>query len=164
MLVADGVVVVGVEAGLLHVEGLGAIHVGHGNGHELELPVHDRLLPGRENVVSTLERTRLPLAFGIIRDELDAGSVARGTAWMSAILGAGGVLGIVLARPDPRAPLVPLAVLDPARRDASRATAAAYWVVPRRPAAHAGGVNWLSAALLAGWLVCLLLGVSEGPA
>jgi MFS family permease len=104
-----------------------------------------------------------PLAFGIIRDELDAGSVARGTAWMSAILGAGGVLGIVVAGP----------ILDNLSYHwlfwlplmvAGASTAAAYWVVPRRPAAHAGGVNWLSAALLTGWLVCLLLGVSEGPA
>jgi EmrB/QacA subfamily drug resistance transporter len=104
-----------------------------------------------------------PLAFGIIRDELDSGSVARGTAWMSAILGAGGVLGIVIAGP----------ILDhlsyhwlfwiPLVVTVSSA-AAAFWVVPHRPAAHTGGVNWLSAALLAGWLVCLLLGVSEGPA
>ena len=40
-----------------------------------------------------------PLAFGIIRDEFDGGDVARGTAWMSAVLGGGGVLGIVLAGP-----------------------------------------------------------------
>jgi MFS family permease len=104
-----------------------------------------------------------PLAFGIIRDELDAGSVARGTAWMSAILGAGGVLGIVLAGPilDHLSYhwlfWIPFAV-------SVASTAAAFWVVPHRPAAHSGGVNWLSAALLAGWLVCLLLGVSEAPA
>ncbi len=103
-----------------------------------------------------------PLAFGIIRDELDADSVARGTAWMSAVLGAGGVLGIVLAGPilDHLSYhwlfWLPLAVTV-------ASTAAAFLVVPKRPAAHSGGVNWLSAALLAGWLVCLLLGVSEGP-
>jgi EmrB/QacA subfamily drug resistance transporter len=103
-----------------------------------------------------------PLAFGIIRDEMDAGSVARGTAWMSAVLGAGGVLGIVLAGPilDHLSYhwlfWLPLAVTV-------GSTAAAFRVVPRRPASHSGGVNWLSAALLGGWLVCLLLGVSEGP-
>ena len=103
-----------------------------------------------------------PLAFGIIRDELDAGSVARGTAWMSAILGAGGVLGIVVAGP----------ILDHLSYHwlfwipliaAGTSTVAVYWVVPRRPPAHAGGVNWAAAVLLTGWLVCLLLGVSEGP-
>jgi EmrB/QacA subfamily drug resistance transporter len=103
-----------------------------------------------------------PLAFGIIRDELDAGSVARGTAWMSAILGAGGVLGIVLAGPILEHLSYhwlfwfPLVVTV-------GTTAAAFRVVPQRPAAHSGGVNWLSAALLGGWLVLLLLGVSEGP-
>ncbi|HEY3614770.1 MAG TPA: MFS transporter [Gaiellales bacterium] len=103
-----------------------------------------------------------PLAFGIIRDELDADDVARGTAWMSAILGAGGVLGIVLAGPilDHLSYhwlfWIPLAVTV-------GSTAAAFRVVPDRRAERSGDVSWLSAALLGGWLICLLLGVSEGP-
>ena len=91
------------------------------------------------------------------------GSVARGTAWMSAILGAGGVLGIVLAGPILEhlsyhwlfwIPLV-VTVASTGGGVLGRAAPARR----RTP----GGVNWLSAALLAGWLVCLLLGVSEGP-
>jgi MFS family permease len=103
-----------------------------------------------------------PLAFGIIRDELDADDVARGTAWMSAILGAGGVLGIVLAGPilDHLSYhwlfWIPLVVTV-------GSTAAAFRVVPDRHAERSGSVSWLSAVLLGGWLVCLLLGVSEGP-
>jgi MFS family permease len=103
-----------------------------------------------------------PLAFGIIRDELDAEDVARGTAWMSAVLGAGGVLGIVLAGPildhlDYHWLFwIPLVV-------AIGSSAAAFLVVPDRRATRAGGVSWSSALLLGGWLICLLLGVSEGP-
>ncbi len=37
----DLVVMIGVEADLIHVERLGAVDVGNGNGHELDLPVHD---------------------------------------------------------------------------------------------------------------------------
>lgn len=112
--------------------------------------------------VQGLGGAMFPLAFGIIRDELDADDVAHGTSWMSAILGAGGVLGIVLAGPILEHLSyhwlfwIPLAVTV-------ASTAAAFYVVPHRPAAHRGGVSWLSAALLAAWLVCLLLGVSEGP-
>ena len=38
--VADAVVMIGVEAELLDVEGLGPVHIGHGDGDELELEVH----------------------------------------------------------------------------------------------------------------------------
>src|SRR4029434_7610880 len=40
-VVADMVVVVGVEADLLGVEALGPVHVGDGDRDQLELPVHD---------------------------------------------------------------------------------------------------------------------------
>jgi EmrB/QacA subfamily drug resistance transporter len=104
-----------------------------------------------------------PLAFGIIRDELDGGDVARGTAWMSAVLGGGGVLGIVLAGPILQHLSyhwlfwVPLVV-------AVASLVAAFLVVPDRPGQRSGGVSWPAALLLAGWLVCLLVAVSEGPA
>ena len=103
-----------------------------------------------------------PLSFGIIRDELDAGSVARGTAWISAVLGAGGVLGIVLSGPILEHLSyhwlfwVPLGVTV-------TSGVAAFRIVPDRPAARTGPISWLSAALLASWLVCLLLAISEGP-
>jgi hypothetical protein len=38
------VVVVGVEADLVNVEGFGPVDVGHRDGYELDLPVHDRTL------------------------------------------------------------------------------------------------------------------------
>ena len=85
-----------------------------------------------------------PLAFGIIRDEFDGGDVARGTAWMSAVLGGGGVLGIVLAGPILQHLSyhwlfwVPLVVVV-------ASGIAAYLVVPDRPGQRDGGVSWPAA-------------------
>src|SRR5574341_1212691 len=44
-LVVDPVVVVGMKAGLVGVEGLGAVHVRDGDCHQFELPVHAPSLP-----------------------------------------------------------------------------------------------------------------------
>jgi EmrB/QacA subfamily drug resistance transporter len=104
-----------------------------------------------------------PLAFGIIRDELPARQVAHGTSWISAVLGGGGVLGIVLSGPILEhlsyhwLYWLPLVVT-------SASLVLAYRVVPARPGRASTGVGWAAAPLLAGWLVCLLVGVSEGPA
>jgi MFS family permease len=103
-----------------------------------------------------------PLSFGIIRDELPQRQVAHGTSWISAMQGGGSVLGIVLAGP----------VLDHLSYHwlywiplfAALASLAAAWVlVPSRPGHRTEGVGWSAAPLLVGWLVCLLVGVSEGP-
>jgi EmrB/QacA subfamily drug resistance transporter len=102
-----------------------------------------------------------PLAFGIIRDEFPRERVANGIALISALLGIGGGLGIVLAGPIVDAlsyhwlfwlPLV-LVVL---------ATIATVLFVPESPVKSPGKVNWTGAALLSGWLVCLLVAISEG--
>jgi hypothetical protein len=45
-LVADLVVMVRVEAGLLGVEGLRAVHVRHGDLHQFESPVHGAPIRG----------------------------------------------------------------------------------------------------------------------
>ena len=39
----------------------------------------------------------------------------------------------------------------------------AYFFVPESPVRTPGGVSWLAALLLSGWLVALLVGVSEAP-
>src|SRR5262245_65165933 len=78
-----------------------------------------------------------PLAFGIIRDEFPRERIAGGIGLMSALLGVGGGLGVVLAGPivDNLSyhylfwlPLIPILV----------ATAAAYLVVPASPVRVAG--------------------------
>ena len=102
-----------------------------------------------------------PLAFGIIRDEFPRERVASGIALISAILGIGGGLGIVLAGPIVSAlsyhwlfwiPFVLVVI----------ATVMTVFFVPESPIKSPGSVNWLGAALLSGWLVCLLLAISQG--
>jgi EmrB/QacA subfamily drug resistance transporter len=101
-----------------------------------------------------------PLAFGILRDEFPRERVAGAIALMSGILGIGGGLGIVLAGPI-------LESLDyhwlfwfPLVATAIAATAATVFV-PESTLRAPGNVHWLGAVLLSGWLVGLLLAVSE---
>ena len=102
-----------------------------------------------------------PLAFGIIRDEFPRARVAQGIALISAILGIGGGLGIVLAGPIIDALSfhwlfwIPLALVIVV-------TVATVLFVPESPIKSPGRINWAGAALLAGWLVCLLVAISEG--
>jgi EmrB/QacA subfamily drug resistance transporter len=102
-----------------------------------------------------------PLAFGIIRDEFPRERVATGIAMISAILGVGGGLGIVLAGPIVEAlgyhwlfwfPLVAVAIT----------AVSTHFFVPESPIKTPGQINWRGAMLLSAWLVCLLLAISEG--
>jgi EmrB/QacA subfamily drug resistance transporter len=104
----------------------------------------------------------LPLAFGIIRDEFPREKVAGAVGIIAALTAVGAGVGIVLAGPIVDAldyhwlfwlPLVVLVL----------AGLAAHFVVPESREFSAGSINWLTAALLSGWLVALLLGVSQAP-
>jgi EmrB/QacA subfamily drug resistance transporter len=101
-----------------------------------------------------------PLAFGIIRDEFPRERIAGGIGLMSALLGVGGGLGVVLAGPivDNLSyhylfwlPLIPILV----------ATAATYLVVPESPIRVPGRINWVAACLMSAGLVLVLVAVSE---
>jgi EmrB/QacA subfamily drug resistance transporter len=112
-------------------------------------------------VIQGLGGGAFPLAMGIIRDEFPRERGASGIALISAILGVGGGLGIILA-----GPIVdhlsyhwlfwfPLAIV-------LVAMAGVLLVVPESPVRTPGRVDWAGAALLSGWLVALLVPISEG--
>ncbi len=104
----------------------------------------------------------LPLAFGIIRDEFPALKVAGGVGIVAAMAAVGAGAGIVLAGPIVEhlnfhwlfwIPLVICVI----------AVVCAKLFVPESPVRSPGRVSWSAALLLSGWLVALLLAVSEAP-
>jgi EmrB/QacA subfamily drug resistance transporter len=101
-----------------------------------------------------------PLAFGIIRDEFPAARVPGSIGLMSAILGVGGGLGIVLAGPIVDGlsyhwlfwlPLTTVLL----------SAALTYFFVPESPIKAPGRVNWGAAGLLSAGLAALLLAISQ---
>lgn len=104
-----------------------------------------------------------PLSFGILRDELRAADLHKAVGTLAAIIAVGSGLGVVLAGPVVTTLgmrwlfWLPLAV--------TLATTFAAWRwVPASPVRTPGRVNWTATVLLAGWLVALLLAVSQAPA
>jgi MFS family permease len=104
-----------------------------------------------------------PLAFGIIRDEFPREKVAGSIGLMSALLGIGGGVGIVVG-----ALIVehlswhwlfwlPLPVIV--------AAAAATWrFVPESPVRVEGRINWLAAVLMSAGMTLFLVAISETTA
>jgi MFS family permease len=104
----------------------------------------------------------IPLSFGIIRDEFPREKVAGAVGVIAALLAVGGGLGLVLAGPIVNSLSyhwlfwIPGAVV-------ALAAVATRLVIPESPVRTTGRVSWLPAALLSGWLICLLLAVSQAP-
>ncbi|MCF3134581.1 MFS transporter [Streptomyces olivochromogenes] len=111
-------------------------------------------------VVQGVGGALFPLSFGIIRDEFAPGAVSRSISNLSAVIAAGGGVGIVAAGPIVSALdyrwlfWIPVAVVA-----ATVAIAARY--VPESPKRAQGRVGWLGAVLLSAWLVALLLPLSQ---
>jgi len=117
------------------------------------------LLIGR--VIQGLGGAMFPLAFGIVRDNLPAARVPAAIGALSAVIAVGSGLGTILAGPivDDLGwrwlfwiPLITTVV----------GGLLAALVVPESASRSGGRINWLAATLLAGWLVALLLPLSEG--
>ncbi|WP_369191220.1 MFS transporter [Streptomyces sp. R08] len=111
-------------------------------------------------VVQGIGGALFPLSFGIIRDEFDASKVPGSISNLSAVIAAGGGVGMVAAGPIVTAldyrwlfwfPVAIVAVT----------TLIAVRYVPESPSRADGRVNWLGAVLLSGWLVALLLPLSQ---
>jgi len=137
---------------------LGALALGSvmaGLAHSIGLLIVARAIQGIGGAV-------LPLSFGIIRDEFPATKVATGVGIVAAMAAVGGGAGIVLAGPIVShlnyhwlfwIPLIITAI----------AAVCAQLFVPESPVRTPGRISWLAAVLLSGWLVALLLGVSQAP-
>ena len=102
-----------------------------------------------------------PVSFGIIRDEFPPERVTGAVGGMAAVIATGSGLGIVLAGPIVGAldwrwlfwiPMIVVVAVG----------GLAFRYVPASPVRTPGTVNWLSAVLLSGWLVALLLPLSMG--
>ncbi len=104
----------------------------------------------------------VPVAFGIIRDEFPAGKVTGAVGVLASLTAVGAGLGIVLAGPIVAAldyhwlfwlPMI-LTII---------AAVSAVLFVPESPVRTPGRISWLPALLLSGWLVALLVALSEAP-
>jgi MFS family permease len=118
------------------------------------------LIAGR--VLQGLGGAVFPVSFGIIRDELPPARVPSAVGVLSAVIAAGGGLGLVLAGPIVETLgwrwlfWVPMIVVT-----ATALLTRRY--VPGSPVRSPGRIGWPSAVLLSAWLVALLLPLSEAP-
>src|SRR3954468_4134331 len=103
-----------------------------------------------------------PLSFGIIRDEFPREKVAQAIGLISATFGVGGGAGLVLSG----------VLVDNLSWEwifwlgfvvVVAAAVAAHFFVPESPVKAPARIDWPGAGLLTAGLVCLLLGMSEGP-
>jgi EmrB/QacA subfamily drug resistance transporter len=102
----------------------------------------------------------IPLSFGIVRDEFPREKVAGAVGVLAAILAVGGGIGLVLAGPIVNTLdyhwlfWIPGVVV-------TAAAVATYLFIPESPVRTPGRISWTAAVLLSGWLVALLIAVSE---
>jgi EmrB/QacA subfamily drug resistance transporter len=102
-----------------------------------------------------------PLAFSIVRDEFPRERVAGAIGMISALIGVGAGVAIVVAGPIVENLSIHWLFWIPAIMTAVALVATVFWV-PESPITAPGRINAPAVLTLSGWLVCLLLGVSEG--
>jgi EmrB/QacA subfamily drug resistance transporter len=104
-----------------------------------------------------------PLSFGIVRDEFPAERVAGSIGLMSAILGVGGGLGLVVGGLiDEHLSWhwlfwIPLPVM-------LLAAVGTWRYIPESRVRSPGRVNWAAAALMTAGMSCLLIGIAQATA
>jgi EmrB/QacA subfamily drug resistance transporter len=102
-----------------------------------------------------------PLAFSIIRDEFPRERVAGAIGMLSALIGVGAGIAIVIAGPIVDSLSIHWLFWIPAALTAIALVATIFWV-PESPITAPGRISPLAVGTLSGWLIALLLGVSEG--
>lgn len=102
-----------------------------------------------------------PLAFSIVRDEFPRERVAGAIGLLSALIGVGAGVAIVIAGPIVEHLSIHWLFWIPAVMSAIALLATIWWV-PESPITAPGRISIPAVVTLSGWLVCLLLGVSEG--
>jgi EmrB/QacA subfamily drug resistance transporter len=112
-------------------------------------------------VIQGLGGGTMPLGFGIIRDEFPGEKVAGAVGILAALTAVGGSLGVVLAGPIVNALSWRWLFWLPMFATAAGAAAAVLFI-PQSPVRSPGKISWLPAVLLSGWLVLLLVPLSEG--
>jgi EmrB/QacA subfamily drug resistance transporter len=112
-------------------------------------------------VVQGLGGGVLPLAFGIVRDEVAPERSGTAVGLLASLVSAAFGIGIVLAGPIVDGLGYTWLFWLPAIATAV-AAAGAVLFVPESPVRSSGRISVLPAVLLSGWLVALLLAVSEG--
>ncbi|WP_229052908.1 MFS transporter [Aeromicrobium sp. Leaf350] len=123
-------------------------------------PTIEVMIAGR--VLTGIGGGVLPIAFGIIRDEFPRQRVAGAAGFVSSLMAVGFGTGIVVAGPISDGLgfrwlfWIPFIVT-------SLAALAAWRFVPESPVRTPGRIPVLPAVLMAGWLVALLLGLSQAP-
>jgi predicted MFS family arabinose efflux permease len=103
-----------------------------------------------------------PLSFGIIRDEFAAHRVPGAIGVLSAILGFGTGVGIVLAGPIVQHLNYHWLFWLPMLMSGCAAIAT-FAFVPESPVKASRAINWVGAVFMSGWLVTGLVAVSYGP-
>ncbi|MFB8776441.1 MFS transporter [Streptomyces broussonetiae] len=121
-------------------------------------PGIELMLVGR--VVQGVGGGVLPLAFGIIRDELPRERAPGAIGVAAALAAVGGGVGIVVAGPLTDTLGVRSLFWVPAVLTAVAAVTARL-VVPPSPSRSRGPISWLATVLLAGWLTALLVPLAQ---
>ena len=102
-----------------------------------------------------------PLAFSIIRDEFPHERIAGAIGLISGIIGVGAGIAIVIAGPVVDHLSFHWLFWIPGGMAAISAVATLL-LIPESPIKAPGRISALATVTLSGWLICLLLGVSEG--